>query len=133
MVCHANTTYNGRMETTSVPLLEILEQVKLVVLDSLTSTESKRIYGRGITRFLAWFQSEHPSTGFTKAIVQSFRSHLIASRLSSSAVNLYLTAIRRLAVEAADIGLLPNEVAAAIRGIKRVRREGVRTGKWLTV
>jgi site-specific recombinase XerD len=124
--------YNGVMEPTATDQIEVIRRIRPVVLDSVTSMESKRIYGRGIDRFVTWVQSERPSTGFTKATVQAFRSHLIASGLSSSSINLYLTAIRRLAIEAADNGALSAEVAAAIGRVKGMKREGVRIGNWLT-
>ena len=80
-----------------------------------------------------WYQSERPATGFTKATVQRYRTHLVESGLSSSTVNLYMTAIRRLAVEAADNGLMQSELASGIGRVKGIKKEGVRTGNWLTV
>jgi integrase len=44
-----------------------------------------------------------------------------------------LTAVRKLAVEAADNGLLAPALAAGIARIKGVRAQGVRTGNWLTL
>ena len=41
-------------------------------------------------------------------------------------------AVRRIAYEAADAGLLSPELAAGIRRVKGVRRIGVRLGNWLT-
>jgi site-specific recombinase XerD len=120
------------MEATQVPF-EPLDRIKAVVLDSVTSLETKRVYERAINKCLAWLRAEHPTAGFTKATVQAFRAHLVASGLSSSAINLYLTAVRRLATEAADSGVLSSEVAAAIGRVKGVKSEGVRTGNWLTV
>jgi integrase len=46
--------------------------------------------------------------------------------------NLRLAAVRRVAHEAADSGLLSPELAAGIRRVKGVRRLGVRVGNWLT-
>jgi hypothetical protein len=43
-----------------------------------------------------------------------------------------LAAVRRIAYEAADAGLLSPELAAGIRCVKGVRRIGVRLGNWLT-
>jgi len=43
-----------------------------------------------------------------------------------------LAAVRRVAYEAADSGLLSPELAAGIRRVKGVRRIGVRLGNWLT-
>ena len=74
-----------------------------------------------------------PTSGFTKATVQRYRAHLVESGMSSSTVNLYMTAIRRLAVEAADNGLMQSELASGIGRVKGIKREGVRTGNWLTV
>src|SRR3989442_10640444 len=47
-------------------------------------------------------------------------------------VNLRLAAVRRIAYEAADSGLLSPELAAGIRRVKGVRRLGVRVVNWLT-
>src|SRR5437588_4213945 len=49
-----------------------------------------------------------------------------------STINLRLAAIRRLAYEASDCGLLSPDLAAGIRGVKGARRLGVRVGNWLT-
>jgi integrase len=43
-----------------------------------------------------------------------------------------LAAVRRVAYEATDAGLLSPELAAGIRRVKGVRRIGVRLGNWLT-
>jgi site-specific recombinase XerD len=112
---------------------EIIDRLKSLVLDSVNSPESKRAYGRGLEHFLTWYLTERPSTGFTKATVQRYRTHLLESGLSSSTVNLYMTSIRRLAVEAADNGLMATELASGIGRVKGIRREGVRIGNWLTV
>jgi integrase len=45
---------------------------------------------------------------------------------------LRLAAVRRIAYEAADAGLLSPELAAGIRRVKGVRRIGVRLSNWLT-
>ena len=49
-----------------------------------------------------------------------------------STINLRLAAIRRLAYEASDCGLLSSDLGAGIRCVKGVRRLGVRVGNWLT-
>ena len=43
-----------------------------------------------------------------------------------------LSAIRKLAMEAADNGLMPPNIAAAISRVKGAKRAGIRTGHWLT-
>ena len=44
-----------------------------------------------------------------------------------------LAAVRRLAYEAANAGLLSPEVAAGIRRVKGTKQRGVRLGNWLTM
>jgi len=50
-----------------------------------------------------------------------------------STINVRLAAVRRLAYEASDTGLLSPELAAGIRRVKGAKRLGVRIGNWLTV
>ena len=54
------------------------------------------------------------------------------SRLAASTINGRLAAVRRLAYEAADAGLLSPELAASIRRVKGPKKLGVRLGNWLT-
>ena len=48
-------------------------------------------------------------------------------------INVRITAVRKLAVEAADNGLLAPELASGIARIKGVRSHGVRVGNWLSL
>ena len=70
---------------------------------------------------------------FNKTVVLRYRLELEGRRLSPATINLRLAAVRRLAYEAADIGLLSPELAAGIRRVKGAKRLGVRIGNWLTV
>jgi site-specific recombinase XerD len=58
--------------------------------------------------------------------------HLESRRLAPGTINLRLGAVRRLAYEAADCGLLSADLAAGIRRVKGVKKLGVRLGNWLT-
>ena len=51
---------------------------------------------------------------------------------SAASINLRLAAVRRLAYEAADCGLLSPDLAAGIRRVKGVKKHGMRIGNWLT-
>jgi site-specific recombinase XerD len=64
--------------------------------------------------------------------VQRYRVSLQQSDLASSSINVRLCAIRKLATEAADNRLLAPDIAAAIGRVKGVKRQGIRTGNWLT-
>jgi integrase len=74
-----------------------------------------------------------PRPGFTKATVSAWRVALEARGLGSISINVRITAVRKLAVEAADNGLLAPELAAGITRIKGVRSKGVRLGNWLSM
>ena len=83
-----------------------------------------------MVEFIGWYCSE-PRLGFNKAVVTRYRMHLESRRLAPGTVNLRLAAIRRLAYEAADSGLLSPEQAAGIRRVKGAKKLGVRVGNWL--
>lgn len=53
-------------------------------------------------------------------------------QLAPGTINLRLGAVRRLAYEAADCGLLSADLAAGIRRVKGVKKFDVRLGNWLT-
>jgi hypothetical protein len=57
---------------------------------------------------------------------------LESRRLAPGTINLRLGAVRRLAYEASDCGLLSPDLAAGIRRVKGVKKIGVRLGNWLT-
>jgi integrase len=108
-----------------------LEQAKTAVLNSLTSKSGQRSYGRAITDFVDWYCSE-PRLALNRAVVLRYRIHLEQKQYAPTTINLRLAAVRRVAYEAADSGLLSPELAAGIRRVKGVRRIGVRFGNWLT-
>jgi site-specific recombinase XerD len=107
-----------------------LDVAKATVLSSLRSPGSRRCYEHAIAEFIDWYCSE-PRLGFNKVVVTRYRMHLESHGLAPGTVNLRLAAIRRLAYEAADCGLLSPEQAAGIRRIKGAKKLGVRVGNWL--
>lgn len=108
-----------------------LEHAKTAVLDSLTNADSERGYRHAIDEFVEWYCSE-PRLALNRTVVTRYRSYLEARRLAPGTVNLRLGAVRRLAYEAADCGLLSADLAAGIRRVKGVKNLGVRLGNWLT-
>ena len=102
-----------------------------MVLDSLPSEHSRRAYERALVDFFLW----HRGAGrpqLSKAVVQRYAAELREAGMAPSSVNQRLSAIRKLAAEAADNGALDPQVANGIRAVKGARREGRRTGNWLT-
>jgi integrase len=113
------------------PRAAALERIKALVLDTLPSPESKRAYGQALDDFFRWCGAKAVD-GFNKATVNAYRADLEARRLSSSTINQRLSAIRKLAIEAADNGFLPPEQASAISRVKGAKQAGTRIGHWLT-
>ena len=87
-----------------------LDHSKAAVLDSLRSPESKRGYRHAIDEFIQWYCSE-PRLSFSKIVVTRYRIFLENSGLAAGTINGRLAAVRRLAYEAADAGLLSPELA----------------------
>jgi site-specific recombinase XerD len=122
---------NKRTTTKSVLRLPDLEHAKTAVLNSLTSPDAQRGYRHAINEFVDWYCSE-PRLAFNRIVVLRYRSHLESRQLAPGTINLRLGAVRRLADEAADCGLLSADLAAGIRRVKGVKKLGVRLGNWLT-
>jgi integrase/recombinase XerD len=106
------------------------KRIRKLVLDSVSSAHSRRAYGFALDEFFAWWQAESRGP-FRKALVQEYRVHLEARGLAASTVNVRLAAVRKLASEAADNGLLAPDLAAGIAKVKGAKRLGVRAGNWL--
>ena len=121
----------GTSETKANLQLPDIDQAKSAVLNSLPSPESKRGYRHAIEEFISWYCSE-PRLSFGKSVVTRYELHLEARRLAPGTINGRLAAVRRLAYEAADCGLLSPELAAEIRHVKGAKKLGVRLGNWLT-
>src|SRR5205085_3723340 len=102
-----------------------------MVLDGLPSEHSRRAYERALTDFFHLHRGA-ARPPLNKAVVQRYAAELREAGMSASSVNQRLSAIRKLAAEAADNGLLDPQVAGGIRAVKGARQEGRRTGNWLT-
>lgn len=120
-----------RTTTKSVLRLPDLEHAKAAVLNSLSSLDAQRGYRHAIDEFVDWYCSE-PRLALNRTVVLRYRSHLESRQLAPGTINLRLGAVRRLAYEAADSGLLSADLAAGIRRVKGVKKLGVRLGNWLT-
>ena len=108
-----------------------IDHAKTAVLNSLSSPESKRNYRHAIDDFIRWYCSE-PRLSFSKHVVTRYRLYLEARRLAPGTINGHLAAVRRLAYEAADCGILSPELAAGIRRVRGAKKLGIRLGNWLT-
>ncbi len=108
-----------------------LDHCKRAVLNSLGSPASRRVYEYAIDQFIAWYCSE-PRLAFNRIVVVRYRMHLESRGLAANTINQQLAAVRRLAHEAADAGLLSPELAAGISRVRGVKQLGFRSGNWLS-
>jgi site-specific recombinase XerD len=115
----------------SVLRLPDLEVAKSAVLNTLSCPDAQREYRHAIDEFVDLYCSE-PRLSFSKTVVVRYRMHLESRHLAPGTINLRLGAVRRLAYEAAECGLLSADLAAGIRRVKGVKKLGVRLGNWLT-
>jgi len=108
------------------------QRLKALVLDSVSSPITRRVYNMALDEFMNWFK-QAPRPGFTKATVSAWRVSLEARGLGSSSIIIRMSAIRKLAVEASDNGLLAPELAAGIARVKSAKSIGIRVGNWLSL
>src|SRR6059036_3731386 len=108
------------------------QKLKALVLDSVSSPITKRVYNMALEEFYNWFQ-QAPRQGFTKATVSAWRVSLEVRGLGSSSIIIRMSAIRKLANEASDNGMLAPELAAGISRVKSAKSKGIRAGNWLSL
>ena len=111
---------NRKKAHTDRPTLPELDQTKMSVP-----------YQHAMDEFIEWYCSE-PRLALNRAVVLRYRLQLKAKKLAASAISVRLAAVRRLAYEAADTGLLSPELVAGIRRVKGVPQLGRRVGNWLS-
>src|SRR6201988_2451526 len=129
-MAHRKTSKRSKART--MLRLADLEQSKNAFLHSLGAASSQESYGHAIDEFIGWYCPE-PRLAFNRTVVLRYRFFLEPRNLAPSTINVRLAAVRRLANEAADTGLLSPELAAGIRRVKGAKRLGVRIGNWLSI
>src|SRR5580765_7486917 len=72
-------------------------------------------------QFIGWYCSE-PRLSFNRTVILRYRFFLEQKNLAPSTINVRLAAVRRLAYEASDTGLLNPDLAAGIRRVKGAKR-----------
>ena len=100
-------------------------RLKALVLDSVSSPITKRVYSMALDEFLSWFRQEPRPGGLCKATVSAWRASLEVRGLGSSSIIIRMSAIRKLAAEASDNGLIAPELAAGISRVKSAKSVGV--------
>ena len=75
------------------------QRLKTLVLDSVSSPITRRVYNMALDEFFEWYSFE-PRPGFSKATVSAWRVSLEVRGLGSSSIIIRMSAIRKLATEA---------------------------------
>ena len=127
-MAHRKTSKRSKAKT--ILRLPDLEQSKNAVLHSLAAASSQESYGHAIDEFIGWYCSE-PRLALNRTVVLRYRFFLEQKNLAPSTINVRLAAVRRLAHEGSDTGLLSPELAAGVRRVKGAYRDegdGTRSG-----
>src|SRR6266536_1269785 len=108
-MAHRKTLKRSKAKT--MLRLADLEQSKNAVLHSLAADSSQESYGHAVDEFIGWYCSE-PRLAFNRTVVLRYRFFLEQRNLAPSMINVRPAAVRRLAYETSDSGLLSPELAA---------------------
>lgn len=100
------------------------------VLDAVTSGHTKRAYERALKDFFRWHK-QHAKPPINRSLVQRYAAELHSAGASPASINQRLSALRKLALEAAHNGYLEQHIAAGIQTVNGVKQKGKRTGNWL--
>src|SRR5260370_19014552 len=74
-----------------VPQAAHWQRLQRLVLDSVSSPITRRVYNLGLDEFFAWYERE-PRPGFTKATVAAWLVALESSGLGALSIKLRITA-----------------------------------------
>jgi integrase/recombinase XerD len=111
-----------------------LASLTALVLNGLNSEHSRRAYEKALGDFFGWYEDTAAGRAISKAMVQEWVAYQRDDlELSPSTINLRLSAVKKLVVEAADNQLLDPTVAQAISRVRGVKKTGTRLGNWLTI
>ena len=69
------------------------ERLIKLVMDGVTSPNSRRAYRTGLTHFFQWVKGHETRPAFSKALVQEYKSHLQSRNLSAATINLRLSTL----------------------------------------
>jgi integrase/recombinase XerD len=109
-----------------------LDVLVRVVINSLPSPRSKRVYRMAIDHFLRYLKSQD-NPNLDKLFLQTYIAKMQDEAIGQGSINLRLAAIRKLSREAEELGIWPATVASAFVSVKNIPQRGHRTGNWLSL
>jgi site-specific recombinase XerD len=116
----------------SLPPEEKRRRLVELVVNSVPSPTSQRVYRMGVEQFFDWWGASAAGEAFSRSLMQRYRVSLEARALAPRTINLRLAAVRKLAEEAAAQEWLPEAKVSEIRSVKGAKVLGTRAGNWLT-
>ena len=105
---------------------DLIDRAVSTALAGLAST-SRRVYSAHIARYLAWCDRSRLDRELVKHYVRSLETNGASAQVRNQA----LAALKRLAIESADLGWIEQSTAAQISTIKSRKTQGIRAGRWL--
>lgn len=105
----------------------LIARVTDAALSSLAPA-SCRVYRARIQGFLDWHNGEPK---LDREHVQKYLKSLELRDATAQVRNQTLAALKKLAIEAAELGWIEHSTAAQIERIKARKIQGIRTGRWL--
>ena len=117
----------------AAPQLDIIGIIQDIVMPSLRSPQTRRMYAIHLSQ-LCEFMIEN-RLPFNRTTVQSFVASKRESGLAAASINQALAAVKKLAYEArySPSQAIPEEVYRGIQDIPAEKKQGTKTGKWLTI
>jgi site-specific recombinase XerD len=100
------------------------------MISRVSSSNTRRAYTQALNRFYGWHRPDDRAV-LNRTVVEEYRKELEQLALAPSTVNIHLAAIRRLAVVAAENGLISFATAAEIGQVPGARLSGNCQGTWL--
>jgi site-specific recombinase XerD len=116
----------------SLPPEEKRRRLVELVVNSVPSQTSQRVYRMGVEQFFDWWGASAAGEAFSRSLMQRYRVSLEMRALAPRTINLRLAAVRKLAEEAAAQAWLPEAKVSEIRSVKGAKVLGSRAGNWLT-
>jgi site-specific recombinase XerD len=124
-----NSIGNNPVLTANNRSLDILMQV---VLNSLPSPRSKRVYNMAMRHFVGYLLSQEEPI-LDKLFLQTYIAVMQDEGISEGSIKLRLAVIRILSREVDELKIWPETVTAAFVSVKNIPQRGKRIGNWLTL
>jgi integrase len=105
------------------------------VVAGVKSPHTERAYRRQLAEFVQWFarwRAESPGRAFNREAMQAWQRDMIRTNAGSSSVVQARAAIRKMAEEAAEDGLIDDAALSSILRVRYTADAGTRSGNWLT-